>query len=99
MQDDAHVHQVKARHEAELFRKPNVVCVAIGRHRRRQDCLALFVCVTHKVALEELPPQDRIPAELEGVTVHVKAIGEPTALRITSRILENQHESEDIDRS
>ncbi len=98
MENADHVHQVKARHEAELFRKPNVVCVAIGRHRRR-DCLALFVCVTHKVAPEELPPQDRIPAELEGVTVHVKAIGEPTALSITSRILENQHESEDIERS
>lgn len=76
------IRRVKQRHEAMLLRKANVVGVGIGlRHCGGQPTTepVLVVSVTHKVPLAELPPQDRIPRELDGVPVDVQAIGTPRA--------------------
>lgn len=77
------IRRVKARHEAELLRKRNVVGVGVGKRQvggrtTDQDCLV--VMVERKVPLEELAPQDRIPPEIEGVCVDVQAVGRIKAL-------------------
>ncbi|MGC9397199.1 MAG: hypothetical protein ACP5J4_20330 [Anaerolineae bacterium] len=78
----AHIQAVKARHEADLLKKANVVGVGVGlrmRHGRPVGGPALIVNVTHKVPSEELHPEDRIPNMLDGVRVWVEAIGEVKA--------------------
>ncbi len=80
----ARVRAVKAAYEKELLQKANVVGVGIGfrqREGRFTDELAIVVSVTHKVPLEDLDPEARIPAEIEGVPVDVQAIGTPMAYR------------------
>jgi len=72
----------KGRHEAMLLQKANVVGVAIGL--RTRDGVpygepGLIVSVTHKVAWDELQPEDRIPRNLDGIQVWVEAIGKPAA--------------------
>ncbi|MEJ5308873.1 MAG: hypothetical protein WHX52_03800 [Anaerolineae bacterium] len=78
----ARIQAVKARYEADLLKKANVVGVGIGirmRQGRPVGGPALIVNVTHKVPLEQLHPQDRIPETLDGVRVWVEAIGEVKA--------------------
>ena len=78
----ARIQAVKARYEADLLKKANVVGVGIGlrmRHGRPVGGPALIVNVTHKVPLEQLPPEDRIPDMLDGVRVWVESIGEVKA--------------------
>lgn len=78
-----HVRTVKERYEQELLTKANVVGVGIGLRSHltmtTSETLSVIVNVTHKVPLKTLAPEDRIPAELEGVPVKVEAIGQPTA--------------------
>jgi len=79
-----HIQAVKARYEADLLRKANVIGVGIGmriRQGRPVGGPALIVNVTHKVPLEQLHPEDRIPETLDGVRVWVEAIGEVKAQR------------------
>jgi len=68
---------VKKKYEAELLQKANVVGVGIGLDDETSDELepVLVVNVTHKVAWNELAPEDRIPKELDDVPVEVEAIG------------------------
>jgi len=78
----ARIQAVKARYEADLMKKANVVGVGIGlrmRHGRPVGGPALIVNVTHKVPSEELHPDDRIPDMLDGVRVWVEPIGEVKA--------------------
>ncbi len=78
----AHIQAVKARYEADLLKKANVVGVGIGmrmRHGRPVGGPALIVNVTRKVPLEQLRPEDHIPDMLDGVRVWVEAIGEVKA--------------------
>lgn len=72
-----YVTEVQLRHMDELMTKANVVGVAIGMVERATGPaeLGIVVMVTHKVAESELAPQDRIPAELEGVPVDVREMG------------------------
>ncbi len=77
------LRRVKARHEAELMDKANVVSVGIGfrqQGNRPTDELAIVVSVTQKVPRSALAPEDRIPEEIEGVIVDVQALGELQAL-------------------
>ncbi len=74
----ARVRLVKARHEQVLLRKANVVGVGIGILEYTEQVI-LVVNVTHKVRLQSLAPEDRIPWELEEVPVKVEAIGWPQA--------------------
>ncbi len=73
-----HVQDVKRRHEAELLRKPNVVAVGIGYRTRggqRTDEVGIIVSVTRKLPLDQLKPQEVVPAFLEGVAVDVVETG------------------------
>ncbi len=79
---------VKIHHEARLMRKANVVGVGLSVQRREGEEgeeetaaqeIVLVVNVTHKVPLDSLAPEDRIPKELDGVPVKVEAIGHPRA--------------------
>ncbi len=84
--DDKTIQQamaVKARHEAYLMKKANVVGVGIGfreRDGRLTDEVALVVNVTRKLPVAQLSPQDVIPGEIEGVLVDVHETGEIRAL-------------------
>ena len=84
--DLAHIRKVKAKYEAELLKKANVVAVGIGapiRDGRPAGVLGIIVSVTHKVEASKLAPQDRLPEELEGVRVWVVEIDHPHAGRDT----------------
>jgi hypothetical protein len=70
---------VKARHESELMRKSNVIGVGVGfREKAGQltEEITLVVNVSHKLPRSQLAPQDIVPAEIEGVPVDVREIGE-----------------------
>jgi hypothetical protein len=74
---------VKARYEARLLQKANVVGVGVGfreRGGKLTEEVALVVNVTHKLPQQQLAPQDRIPNEIEGVPVDVREIGQIRAL-------------------
>ncbi len=72
------LRRIKARHEAELMQKANVVGVGIGLRKeagRLTDEPAIIVSVTHKVPLAALSPEDLVPQELEGIPVDVDVVG------------------------
>lgn len=70
---------VKARHEARLMQKANVVGVGVGfreRDGKLTDEIALVVNVTRKLPRNQLAPEDLIPNEIDGVPVDVYETGE-----------------------
>lgn len=72
------VQAIKAKHEADLLAKANVVGVGIGYRQRDQvhtDEVVLVVMVRRKVPRDQLKAQDLIPQQIEGVTVDVQAVG------------------------
>jgi hypothetical protein len=74
---------VKARHEARLMQKANVVGVGVGfreRGGKLTDEVALVVNVIRKLPEDQLAPEDLIPTEIEGVPVDVHETGEIRAL-------------------
>jgi hypothetical protein len=74
----SHIQSVKARYEADLMKKPNVVGIGIGmpmHHGQPEGDPALIVNVSRKIPAEELSPEDRIPSTLDGVRVCVEEIG------------------------
>jgi hypothetical protein len=74
---------VKARYEARLMQKANVIGVGVGfreRGGRLTDEIVLVVNVTRKLPRHQLAPQDWIPNEIEGVPVDVREIGQMRAL-------------------
>ena len=80
--DLAYIRKVKAKYEAELLKKANVVAVGIGipiRDGRPAGELGIMVSVTHKVEATKLAAQDLVPGELEKVRVWVIEIGRPYA--------------------
>ncbi len=77
------IKAIKDRYRDELLRKKNVVGLGIGYKEvggRRTDQLSLVVMVRKKEPRSQLDPQDIIPAEIEGVAVDVKEVGEIVAL-------------------
>lgn len=77
------VRKVKAKYEALLLSKKNVVGIGIGfkeKDGQATDQIALIVSVSKKLPADELDAADKIPAELEGVPVDVKEVGEIRAL-------------------
>jgi len=76
--EDAHIIEVKARHEAELLRYPNVVGVSTGmrtRHGVPGDEPCLVVYVERKLPPDRLGAGEQLPSELEGVPVDVVESG------------------------
>ena len=77
------VRQVKAKYEAVLLSKKNVVGVGIGFREiggQMTDQMALIVSVTKKLPAGELSAADQIPTAIEDVTVDVKEVGQIRAL-------------------
>ncbi|MEA3345415.1 MAG: hypothetical protein U9Q78_04110 [Chloroflexota bacterium] len=77
------IREIKARYEADLLRKRNVVGVGVGRRRvkgQMTDQPCLVVMVEEKVPLKDLASPDRIPSEIEGICVDVQAVGQVKAL-------------------
>ncbi|MFP4344152.1 MAG: hypothetical protein ACLFU8_05615 [Anaerolineales bacterium] len=74
-----HVLSVKRKYERWFLEKSHVVGVGVGlRHleHTRSDHVVIIVNVSRKVPCEKLSPEDRIPAEVEGVPVEVETVGE-----------------------
>lgn len=74
---------IKAAHEADLMRKPNVVGVGIGFRQAEGETTgepAIVVSVTNKKPASQLAASDVIPRELEGVPVDVQVVGQLRAL-------------------
>jgi hypothetical protein len=72
------IRAVKQTYESQLLRMANVVGVGIGFRTCqgvRTDDPALVVLVSRKLPPELLSPQERIPAELDGVPVDVQEVG------------------------
>ncbi len=72
------VRQIKARHEAEIMAKKNVVGLGIGFRERdgaATDELSLVVFVSKKLPIHALSAQDHIPPYIEGVPTDVKEVG------------------------
>jgi hypothetical protein len=72
------VAEVRARHEAELMRYPNVVGVAEGIATRGGEStgeLCIVVYVSTKVPASELAADAVLPRELDGVRVDVVEVG------------------------
>jgi hypothetical protein len=79
----ARISEVKAKYEADLLDKANVVAVGIGlpmRNGRPAGPLGIVVSVTHKVSPQELDEDDLVPQALEEVPVWVEAIDHPRAV-------------------
>lgn len=77
------IRQVKAKYEAMLLSKKNVVGVGVGFREQggaATDQMALIVSVLKKLPAHEVGIADLIPTELEGVPVDVKEVGEIRAL-------------------
>jgi hypothetical protein len=76
--DFQHAAEVQARHSSELLSKPHVVGLGIG-HKHiggiNTGQVALIVMVDHKIPNHLLPPDDRLPAMIEGVPVDVQETG------------------------
>lgn len=74
---------VKARHEASLMQKANVIGVGVGFRQQQgklTDEIVLVVNVTQKLPAAQLAPEDIIPNEIEGVPVDIYETGEMRAL-------------------
>jgi len=77
------IRRVKEKHEASLLSKKNVIGVGIGFREKcgqATDQMALIVSVLKKLPASEVGAADVIPAEIEGVPVDVKEVGEIRAL-------------------
>lgn len=73
-----HAAQVKARYEQSLLEKANVIGVGIGIRKREgiyTGEVALIVMVQKKLPRTELPAEDLLPNEIEGVPVDIQEVG------------------------
>ncbi|NIN73059.1 MAG: hypothetical protein GTO46_14250 [Gemmatimonadetes bacterium] len=64
--------------------KANVVGVGVGLLERggaRTETVALVVMVKKKVPRDQLPADDIVPTEIEGIPVDVREVGEISAQR------------------
>jgi hypothetical protein len=78
----ARAGEVRRAHQGELLRRANVVGVGIGIRRRQGKStgeVALVVLVRRKLPRDMLAPEDRVPAEIDGVPVDVQEVGEIAA--------------------
>ncbi|MGC9521564.1 MAG: hypothetical protein ACP5HG_06740 [Anaerolineae bacterium] len=79
-----HIRKVKAKYEADLLNKANVVSVGIGYPMSEAAAAkepGIVVSVTHKVSASELTPEDLVPRELDDVRVWVEEVDRPRAVQ------------------
>jgi hypothetical protein len=69
------VRAIKARHEDRLLAKPGVMSVGVGL-RQRGGALTNEVCIVvtvrNKRPITNLPPDEVLPAAIEGIPVDVQ---------------------------
>jgi hypothetical protein len=73
------VRKVRKKFETELLNLDNVVGVGIGLRQKGgvyTGEVALIVMVKKKMNIDEVTPDNLIPAALDGVTVDVQEVGE-----------------------
>jgi hypothetical protein len=75
---DGRIADVRARHEAELMRYPNVVGVADGVATRGGEstgerCIVIYVST--KLPASELAAAAMLPREIDGVRIDVVEVG------------------------
>lgn len=81
--EEARIAQVRARHETELLRYPNVVGIDQGvktRGGKRTGVSAIVVYVSRKIPSDQLTAGELLPTEFEGVPVDVVETGPIEAL-------------------
>lgn len=74
--------QIKEKFESELLGMPNVVGVGIGLRQvggEFTDEIALIVMVKKKIDVAELPSEDVLPDQLEGLRIDVQEVGDVQA--------------------
>lgn len=77
--DYQHAEAVKRRYQAEILTKTNVVGVGVGfrsRAGKMTEEVAIIVMVTRKQSSAEIPEEDLLPSEIEGVPVDVQEVGQ-----------------------
>jgi hypothetical protein len=70
--------EIKERYEMDLLSKENVVGVGVGIRKREgvyTGEVALIVMVRRKLPRAEVPVDDMLPVEIEGVPVDVQEVG------------------------
>ncbi len=70
--------QIKEQYQAQIMAKANVVGVGVGlrsRGGRFTDEVALVVMVSKKYLLADLPADELLPTEIEGIPVDVQEVG------------------------
>ena len=83
-ENDAHsayqrAEKVKTQYQAEIMRKANVVGLGVGLRSIAgvlTKKVAIVVMVTRKIAKADLPPEDLLPLEIEGIPVDVQEVGQ-----------------------
>lgn len=76
--EELRIAEVRARHEAELLRYPNVVGVAEGIRTKQgkptgEPCLVVYV--ERKIPRAKLEKSEILPTEIEGIPVDVVEVG------------------------
>ena len=74
-----HVRAIKARYEDRLLARPGVVSVGVGLCQQAgtlTDEVCIVVMVREKLPPDNLPPDETLPVEIEGVRVDVQESGE-----------------------
>jgi hypothetical protein len=70
--------QVKERYEQSLLAKENVVGVGVGIRKHGGEYtgeVALIVMVRRKLPASQVPPEDLLPEEIDGIPVDVQEVG------------------------
>ncbi|MBN1430493.1 MAG: acyltransferase family protein [Anaerolineae bacterium] len=73
------IRAVKARYEERLLAHPGVMSVGVGLRRQGDkltDEVCIVVMVQDKQAIENLPPDQALPGQIEGVPVDVQESGD-----------------------
>ena len=76
--EELRIAEVRARHEAELLRYPNVVGLSEGIRTKQgrptgERCLVVYV--ERKIPRAQLDPRHVLPTEIEGIPVDVVEVG------------------------
>jgi hypothetical protein len=73
------VRAIKARHEEQLLAHPGVMSVGVGLRQQEGKPTAevcIVVMVRDKQSIDNLPPDQALPKQIEGIPVDVQESGD-----------------------
>jgi len=73
------IRAIKARHEEQLLAHPGVMSVGVGLRQRGgqpTDEVCIVVMVRDKQVVDNLPPDQALPEQIEGIPVDVQESGD-----------------------